>query len=119
MNKRKKQLLKMGPQSLDSSIKIQGTEFDRKRVLTPRKIERLKELYHSGLNFAELSRVFNVSPHTVKAYIDPAYRTHRNNLMHKFYSENGYNSHINNGYKVIVERSEYKRKLIARNQIAV
>lgn len=120
MNRRKKQIMMLDDQTLNKTIKIEGTEFDRRRVLTPKKEQRLKELYAAGLNFAELSRVFNISPHTAKMYIDPTYREHRNNLIHEFRIQNGYPSCSNEYlYKSMVDRAEYKRKLIARNQIVV
>lgn len=120
MNKRKKQLMTMDDQTLNKTIKIEGTEFDRRRVLSPKKVERLKELYAAGLNFAELARVFNISNHTAKMYIDPNYREHRNNLTHEFLTQNKRSSPSNEYvYHKMADLANYKRKLIARNQLAV
>ena len=74
----KKRLLNMKDYQLDAAVKIQGTDFDKKRVVTKKMLQRMKKMETKGKTYSEIAEKFNVTPRTVRYNLDSAWREYYN-----------------------------------------
>lgn len=120
MNNRKL-ILSLDDSDLDRAVKIQGTQFDRKRKLNDAQKKRIEKLFSSGsCSLEELAEMYNVDYRTIRAYIDPTYREHVNNLSRSWYEKTHYNGHTPEELKrSMLDRIAYKRKLVKKRKIKV
>lgn len=102
-------VLKMVDNKLDKAVKIQGTDFDRKRKVTFMMREQMKRMQKSGKTFREIAERFNVDPHTVKYNIDEKYRTYCKSYATGVHTGK---THLNK-----TNRVAYKRELVAEGLI--
>ena len=66
----------MPNEELDKEIKIEGTQYDRKRLYTDAEIKQWRKLYNNGngLTLSELSKKFNVPYNTIHYHVDDLFR---------------------------------------------
>lgn len=69
-------MLKMVDNELDKAVKIQGTDFDRKRKVTSKMRESMKRMQKEGKTFREIAERFGVDHRTVRYNLDPNYCTY-------------------------------------------
>lgn len=102
-------VLKMVDDKLDKAVKIQGTDFDRKRKVTSEMRDQMKRMKKRGKTFREIAERFNVDHRTVRYSIDEQYRTYC-----KAYASGVHTgkTHLNK-----TNRVAYKRELVAEGLI--
>lgn len=61
---------------IDKTVKIQGTQYDRKRKLSDQDIAVIKKLVSRGKSIKDIAELFDVRPKTIRYNIDPDYRTY-------------------------------------------
>ena len=100
----KRELMKLSDTALDKAVKIQGTNFDRKRKVTKQMQYRMTQMLDAGKSVNYIAEHFNVTPQTVKYNTNPEYKTWRNA------TKNSKHYGVNNS--TAAERGAYKRSLL-------
>ena len=109
---KRKQVLNLSDIDLDKKIKIQGTQYDRKRKLTDKDCAKASKLYNNkGYTYETLGEMFGVHPTTIKYYLDPNFRALR--IKHAG------GKHTGVDVCTFENRVDYKRNLIHRRKIDV
>ena len=67
-------VLKMVDDKLDKAVKIQGTDFDRKRKVTSEMREQMKRMKKRGKTFREIAERFTVDHRTVRYHLNKTNR---------------------------------------------
>ena len=105
-------ILKYDDLQLDQVVKIQGTQYDRKRKLTERQVAEIVDELGEGIPVEALAQKYNVSEWIIKYNTDPAFRAHQLKLREKKSK-----AHIN--AMDFEDRVAYKRNLISSKKIEV
>ena len=109
--KKRKEILAMPNINLDKEIKIQGTQFDRKRHYTDADIKKWLKAHNSGMSISEISKKFEVSYATVKYNIDDIFRiSHIKSLS---------GLHTGIDHITLSDRAIYKRNLLKKRKIKI
>lgn len=101
--------LKLNDEALDKAVKIQGTDYDRKRKVKKSDVKMMKKLYKKGYSYSAIASVFGVSYSTVKYNIDDNYR-----LLYNFFRDG---THTGKTHLSKSNRVSYKRELVANGVI--
>ena len=109
-NKRKK-VLKLDDAALDSVVKIQGTEFDRKRKFTDAQVSKMKELLSEGTSAKDVAKYFRCSLHTMLYNTSEEYR--------RAAIEKRSGKHTGVTHMDFDNRVAYKRELIKTKKIDI
>lgn len=101
---------------IDKIVKIQNTQYDRRRKLSDIDLLVITERINKGENIKSIANDYNVDYRTIKYYVDPTYRKIRikqsyTNNPTKYTSEQKLNMKIN--------RINYKKSLIDNNLMNV
>lgn len=91
---------------VDQVVRIQGTNWDRRRKLTNKMISNIQKSYNSGRTIPELADKYGVSTTTIRYWVDPEYRSWKNAERNK-YAHNTKQDMIDR-----VERGSYKMLLV-------
>lgn len=110
--KARKTILTYDNETLDSIVKIQGTQYDRKRKLTERQVAEIVDEMGKGIPVEALAQKYNVSEWIIKYNTDPSFRAHQLKLREKKSK-----AHIN--VMDFEDRVAYKRNLISNKKIEV
>lgn len=106
----RKDVLAMDYLTLDKTVKIQGTRFDRKRKVSNSDIVRMKKLRARGDTLQSIAEKVGCCKMTVKYHTNPEWRENYNK------TRNG--KHYGNKVTYSVsDRSAYKRDLVATRKI--
>lgn len=100
----KREIMKLSDTALDKAVRIQGTNYDRKRKVTKQIQYRMNQMLNAGKSVNEVAEHFSVTPHTVRYNTDEAYNT--------WYKENRTNTKHYGKLASVSERSAYKRSLL-------
>lgn len=113
-NMNKRTILALEDKDIDRIIKIGGTQYDRKRKLTDKQIEKCKRLYfNKNRSFEDIAKKFNVDKRTIRYHIDPTYRKSRiEQTTGSSYTKRTSKESFEN-------RVAYKRQLVARGRVTV
>ena len=106
------QLLKLDDEILDQKIKIQGTEFDRKRKLTGKQILSMQNDVMNGMTAKEASLKYKVSEWIVRYNTDSNFRAHQLELRKG-------KSKTHEQEMDFADRVAYKRRLIQKKKINI
>lgn len=91
---------------INKRVRLQGTNFDRRRKLTVTEVEVLKFIYKKGIySLKDLAEVFGVSPATIKYHVDHKFKTLVN------FNRSYYDIKPQTKDKFF-ERIQYKRELV-------
>ncbi len=101
-----KEMIKMSNSAIDSMVKIQGTNYDRKRRVTKDMKNRMSQMYNAGKSYSAIANHFGVTPRTVRYNLDEEFKK-RENKVRNIYARNWVPEK-----GMIAERAEYKRQLI-------
>lgn len=112
----KKSIMEMTDLEVDKAVKIQSTQFDRRRHLTDREVEAIKKLREDGHSYSYLGNIFGVDPRTIRAIFDEEFHIRRKQQSH-------YGAYVSTLPKDVVkqmlaERASYKRDLVAFGKLA-
>lgn len=104
MNKR--ELLREKNYVIDSAVKIQGTNYDRKRKVTKSMKHRMEQMYAAGKSYRQIAEHFGVAPQTVKYNLDEDYKAWKNG------TRNNYARNWQPDSTTQAERVAYKKELL-------
>lgn len=76
-HKLKKAVSKWTDLEVDKNIHIQGTDHDRKRVLTAEDLKFIRKSLKKGLSLKDIASTLYVDVRTIRYRIDPTYRNKR------------------------------------------
>lgn len=112
----RKEILALDDVSLDRAVKIQGTQYDRKRKLNDKQVAKAsKMLNNKNMTAEEVAEYFGIDKRTVRYYFDEEYRKTR--------IEQCTGVHVRRSAEAdneaFLDRVAYKRKLVARNRLSV
>ena len=108
--KARKNVMKMDDQTIDRKVKIQGTNFDRKRKYKLEFFAEMKSEYLRGVDVNDIAKRYKMSAATVKYNVDDDYRASYNAKRAKE------GTHPI-GIMDFENRVAYKRELIKTKQI--
>lgn len=111
MNRR--YVLCMTDVEVDRAVKLKGTQFDRKRKLTDKQVEKMQKLLRKGKDLEYIAQKFGIDKRTVRYNTDPEYRQSR------IIYNSMYRSHTSITKEYTQDRIEYKRKLVSRGKIKI
>lgn len=109
---KKSELINSPDYVVNNSVKIAGTNFDRRRVVTKSMKRRMIQMYESGKNINNIADHFNVSYDSVKRAVNPMFNE----------TEKARKRVVAKNYTTVydperfAERAEYKRKLLSENK---
>ena len=103
---------------VDKIVKIAGTQYDRRRVVTEKMIEKAKKYLARGKDYDYISRKLNVSVRTIRYHLDDEYREHRKKNSHTAGSKT-YSFSSEQLAEKLVERVLYKKSLVALGKVSV
>ena len=106
------ELLNLDDEILDQKVKIQGTEFDRKRKLNQKELLSMQNDIMNGLSVKEASIKYNVSEWIVRYNTDSSFRAHQLKLR-----EGKSKTHPQE--MDFEDRVAYKRALIQKKKINI
>lgn len=104
-------ILKMTDGELDKAVKIQGTDYDRKRKVTSKVLSKMRKLESKGKDYADIAKELGFSTKTVRYNLDEAYR--------EYYKSAYGGPHIGKTHLTKTNRVAYKRDLVALGKIGV
>lgn len=99
----KRELMNLSDTKLDHAVKIQGTNYDRKRKVTKQIQQRMMQMLKAGKTVNEIAEHFSVVPQTVRYNTDPEWKASYNA------SRSGKHYGTNSNVK---DRVSYKRELL-------
>lgn len=73
----KKKTAKWTDDEIDRNIHIQGTVWDRKRVLGSKELNRIRKMLKRGVKIQDLAVEYAVDPRTIRYAVDADYRARR------------------------------------------
>lgn len=91
---------------VDQVVKIQGTNYDRKRKVTNSMRYRMKQMYDSGKSYSYIANYFGVSYSTVRYNLDEEFKKASNK------ARNNYVRNWKPDSSTLTERADYKRELL-------
>lgn len=94
---------------LDKMVKIQGTEFDRKRKVSSAEVKKMKKLWGKGKSFGAIAKEIGYNYTTVRYNIDDAWRAQ--------YIAKQSGKHTGKDNITTKNRVAYKRRLVAYGQL--
>ena len=102
-------VLKMTDGDLDKAVKIQGTDYDRKRKVTSRILRKMRKLKSRGKEYADIARELGLSTKTVRYNLDENYRNN--------YKLSLSGAHTGKDHITKKNRVAYKRELVAMGKV--
>lgn len=108
----RKELIESPDYVVNSKVKIAGTNFDRRRVVTKSMKHRMIQMYDAGKSLSTIAAHFNVSSDTVKRAVNPMYNETekaRKRVVAKRYTT----EYDPDSYS---ERAQYKRRLLSEKK---
>ena len=91
---------------VDASVKIQGTNYDRKRKVTKDMKRRMEQMHESGKSYCYIADYYGVSYTTVRYNLDENYKKRMNK------KRNDYARNWKPTTATFNDRVEYKRELL-------
>lgn len=91
---------------IDNAVKIQGTNYDRKRKVTKDMKRRMQQMYDSGKSYYYIADYYGVSLPTVKYNLDEEFKKESNERR------NNYARNWKPTNETYLERVDYKRELL-------
>ena len=91
---------------IDNAVKIQGTNYDRKRKVTKQMKYRMRQMYESGKTYGYIADYYGVSYNTVRYNLDDKFKYESNK------KRNTYARNWKPTSKTFTDRVEYKRELL-------
>jgi len=104
----KNELLSLSDNQLNKAVRIQGTDYDRRRKVTKEIKYRMQRMYDSGKDYKYIANHYGVAPNTVRRNLDESFRRNED-LARKYRARSS-------SIKDWRGLSLYKRALIERNK---
>lgn len=101
----------MSDSRIDKSLRIAGTDFDRRRKVTKAMKQQMEQMYEAGNSYCYIASYFKVTPTTVKYNLDENFKAEINarrlTYAHNFPPTNEH----------MKDRVEYKKKLLENKNL--
>lgn len=110
----RKELINLSDSKLNSRVKIAGTNYDRRRVVTKDMKRKMNQMYNAGKSIYTIAEHFGVSNDTVKRAVDPIFNEEEKARKRSVYEKYKYTNSYDPNYAS--EIAEYKRNLIKNNK---
>lgn len=107
----RKEIMRLSDATIDARAKIQGTDYDRKRVVTKKLLKKIEKLQGNGKSVSFIANKLGIDSKTVRYNTDPAYRAMR--------LEKASGKHTGTDYITADNRIAYKRKLLLNKKIYI
>ena len=107
----KKEIMKLADDVIDSKVHIQGTDYDRKRVVTSKVLKKITRLQDKGKTNTYISSKLGISSWAVRYNTDPEFK--------KDYLAKASGKHTGIDYCTYDNRVTYKRRLLAKNKVFI
>ena len=105
------EILTLDDNSLDKKVKIQGTQYDRKRKISDAIISKAKKMWKKNKSISEIARKLDLNYMTVRYNVDQEFRN--------AYNEKRDGKHTGKDHITKLNRVTYKRQLVAAGKISV
>lgn len=105
-----KNIINSSDTKIDSMVKIQGTNYDRRRKVTKSMKRRMQQMYDAGKSYYAIAEHFSVDPRTVRYNLDEAFRKYDIELRTKRAKKKPSHSHTTP--EKLANRAAYKREII-------
>lgn len=102
------ELLKMTDDKLDTTVKIQGTQYDRKRKVTDKLVEKMLKMAKRK-DYKEIASELGLTYRTVRYHTEPLFRSN--------YIKGLSGKHTGKDKITMTDRVAYKRELVAAGKI--
>lgn len=109
--KRKIEVLELDDKALDKRIKIQGTEFDRKRTISSKTVKQMLKLSKKGKSIQEIAKELGIGATSIRYNIDPVFKAEFNAKRSGL--------HTGKTKMDTLNRVAYKRQLVSSGKIKV
>ena len=109
--KARKEVLGFDDEKIDSIIKIEGTDFDRKRKYSSMTVASMKSDYENGMSISAIATKYGAGYTTVKYNVVP-------NFKEQFNAKRS-GKHTGVDVCTFLNRVEYKRYLVKSKKIKV
>jgi len=104
----KSEKIKLSNSTLNANVKVEGTDYDRRRKLSNKDIYNIKRSAKSkSFNASAVAKKYGVAPSTIKYHVDEAYRESVNKGRAKY---GDYTGLYEATYKT--DLANYKRALL-------
>lgn len=104
-------ILKYDDLQLDQVVKIQGTQYDRKRKLSDAQVDAIKAKLDKNIPIEALAKEYNVSAWVIRYNTDPEFRAHQLQIRT--------GEHTGVDTMTFEDRVAYKRSLVEHKKIKV
>lgn len=102
-------ILSMNDRELDKAVKLEGTNYDRRRKVTFETVKKMKLLLSKGRSLEQIAEKFEIAYATVRYNLDSTYRAEVN-ARRKFYK-------YSEPKTTMTQRVSYKRALVAEGKL--
>ena len=106
----RKELINLSDSKINSIVKIAGTNYDRRRVVTKDMKRKMNQMYDAGKCISTIADHFSVSCDTVKRAVIPLYNETEKARKRAVRQKYGYTTPYRNWYKSSI--ANYKRSLL-------
>lgn len=110
----RKELIEAPDYVVNSKVKIAGTNFDRRRVVTKSMQRRMIQMYDAGKSLSTIAAHFDVSTDAVKRAVSPMFNETEKARKRELARVQKYISEYDP--EAFSERAQYKRRLLSEKK---
>lgn len=110
----RKELIESSDYVVNSKVKIAGTNYDRRRVVTKSMQRRMIQMYNAGKSLSIIAAHFNVSTDAVKRAVSPMFNETEKARKRELARVQKYISEYDP--EAFSERAQYKRRLLSEKK---
>lgn len=110
---KKLNVLALSDHDINKVVKIQGTQYDRRRKISDKELELIADLYEQGESYSGIADQVGYSPRLVRYHLDANFRRKCIDLM------TGESVRSKSPVEEMHDRAAYKRDLVARGRLIV
>lgn len=110
----RKELIESSDYVVNSRVKIAGTNYDRRRVVTKAMQRRMIQMYESGKSLSSIAEYFDVSVDSVKRAVSPMFNETEKARKRELAKVQKYIYEYDP--EAVSERAQYKRRLLSEKK---
>lgn len=110
----RKELIESPDYVVNSKVKIAGTNYDRRRVVTKSMQRRMIQMYESGKSLSSIAEHFDVSVDSVKRAVSPMFNETEKARKRELARVQKYIYEYDP--EAVSERAQYKRRLLSEKK---
>ena len=109
------QIMQMSDAAVDKAVRIQKTQFDRRRHLSDKEISAIKRLRKDNHSYSYIASIFAVDARTIRALFDEEFYARR--LAQANYGSIAKPLTKDEVKQILSERASYKRDLVVSGKL--